>query len=266
MKNTLQFVSLVLVSAMVVVACGDDGTGGSGGSGGEPSGGSPTTGGSPSTGGGGNPSTGGSGGGGGPPAPPEPGAQIDRMGRPAINTALMGTFVLADEMGQIAGISSDPVRGMLQDDYNADGMENGWAANTPMFAANLAILDALDSGAGPGTGCGNAPTFSMACDAANDTALDCYGLVAGVLANDRLFVDTTGTGCSAASSMGDGYLAIEFRTLGVPGFDTACGGRRPIDDVIATTYTTVAGVPFDDMITAPANTHPETFPYLADPQ
>jgi hypothetical protein len=264
MKNTLQFVSLVLVSAMVVAACGDDGeTGGSGGGGSPSTGGSPTTGGSPSTGGGGNPSTGGGGdgGGGGNPAPPEPGAQIDRMGRPAINTALMGTFVLGDETGALTGVSSDPVRGMLQNEYNADGVENDWADYRGMFARNLAILDALDVGA-PGGGCGNVAGYGMDCD---DT-LSCYGLIAGVRANDRLFVDTSQTGCSAASSAGDGYLAVEFRTLGVPGFDTACGGRRPIDDVIATTYSAVAGIPFDDGITAPANTHPEMFPYLADPQ
>jgi hypothetical protein len=185
------------------------------------------------------------------------------MGRPAINTALMGTFVLADDMGNIVSLSDDATRGMLQDEYNADGMEIGWSANTPMFAANLAILDALDTGAGPGTGCGNVAGFGGAnCDG----ALECYGLIAGVLANDRLFVDTSQTGCSAATSTGDGYLAVEFRTLGLPGFDTACGGRRPIDDVIATTYSAVAGIPFDDGITAPANTHPEMFPYLADPQ
>jgi hypothetical protein len=262
MKNTLQFASLVLVGAMALVACGDDGTGGSGGTGG--TGGNPSTGGSPSTGGGGNPSTGGGGdgGGGGIPAPPEPGAQIDRMGRPAINTALVGTFVLEEAAPNMVVPSDNTSRGMLQDAYNADGMENGWAANTPMFAANLAILDALDSGAGPGTGCGNQPGVPKDCDG----ALECYGTVAGVLANDRIFVNTAGTGCSAAASASDSYLAVEFFTLGNEAFENACGGRRPIDDVIAVTYSTVAGIPFDDMITAPAATHPETFPYLANPQ
>lgn len=77
------------------------------------------------------------------PIPPLPhvGAQIDRMGRPAINTALNHLLDAAGAMKTAA-----------KDAYNQDTMVSNWpTAYTPEFAKNLAILDALDKGLLPAT-------------------------------------------------------------------------------------------------------------------
>ena len=201
------------------------------------------------------------------PPPPEPLAQIDRMGRPAINTALSGTFVIANPDGSVDAVSTDPLRFAAEDAYNADGLPSNWDSNQGMFAANLAILDALDTGVGGlsnADACGNQPGYAGgACTGAGT----CYGLIATVLSDDVLWVDTAGVGCSAAAApFGSGYLAVEFNALGVA--NTGCGGRRPIDDVIDVTYGVVAGVPgmFGDNVAPPAGLHPELFPYLKAPQ
>ena len=71
----------------------------------------------------------------GPPAPPTLGTQIDRMGRPTINTALNHPF------------DNDPVaKGAAKDTYNQDTNQSGWvAAYGPQIAGNLGILDSLDT-------------------------------------------------------------------------------------------------------------------------
>jgi len=280
MKTTLQIASLFVVGAMALAACGDDSSGG-GGTGGATGGGGDGGGGSTSTAGGGTGGVGGEGGAQGGqggeggqggmnpnfPPPPEPLAQIDRMGRPAINTALSATFVIGDANGAVAGVSTDPLRNAAEDAYNADGLPSNWDTNEGMFAANLAILDSLDTGVGGLTNdaaCGNQPGYAGgACAGAGQ----CYALIATVLAEDVLWVDTAGVGCSAAEApFGSGYLAVEFNALGVT--NTGCGGRRPIDDVIDVTYGVVAGVPgqFGDSVAPPVGLHPELFPYLKAPQ
>jgi len=65
-------------------------------------------------------------------------------------------------------------------------------------------------------------------------------------------------------SYGNIYNGVEAASLGVE--NDTCVGRTPADDVIATTYSIVAGVfpaAFDDTITAPSKSQVETFPYLA---
>jgi hypothetical protein len=58
--------------------------------------------------------------------------QLDRLGRPAISTALVGTFL------------ANP--GNLKDAYNQDGNRPGWVGQfADDIAASLPILDALDS-------------------------------------------------------------------------------------------------------------------------
>ncbi|MFO0550248.1 MAG: hypothetical protein U0271_17775 [Polyangiaceae bacterium] len=265
MKRTLAL-GAILLAGSLAVACGDDSTGGSGGTGATSNGGS---GGNPTTGG-----AGGTGGGGAIPPKPELGAQIDRMARPAINTALDGAFALIDGGGNVVK-SDDAVRAGQEDTYNADDQPNGWGTNyTDLFALNLGLLDALDTGLDLGSGpltneqaCEDQP---LSCGDINGTAIDCYATLAGVLANDVLWLKTDGTDCSAASpadlASGEGYLAVELSTLGFANAD--CGGRRPIDDVIERTYSLIAAGllgGFDDGITAPAGLHPETFPYMAAP-
>lgn len=260
MNQTMKFVGGLFLAVGLLAACGDDttATGGSGGTGGDNQGGG----------------TGGTGGGGGVEIPPKPelGAQIDRMGRPAINTALMGAFIQFSGAGTPVA-SDNAVRAALQDDYNADDDPAGWAAAySTIFAANLGVLDSLDSGVPDGTGttdpeeaCENQV---LSCgDATQDG--NCYDGLAGVLADDRLWVDTTGLSCSAApvASAVEGYLAMELEVvLGEP--NDGCGGRRPVDDVIDITYSAVAlgGVAgVGDGVAAPAGLHPETFPFLAEP-
>ncbi len=200
--------------------------------------------------------------------PPEPGAQIDRMGRPAINTALSGAFVQYNSLG--APVAADATeRGLLQDAYNEDTTEADWADTYgPLFIGNLAVIDALDTGL-------NGTTNAVACtnqagSGGNLNSPANYGTLGGLaLPDDRLYVNVAATGCSAAAPASplDGFLGVELATLST--MPAGCGGRRPVDDVIAVEYTLLTGAPapgFDDGITPRAGQHPETFPYLAPPE
>src|SRR5437762_6477365 len=90
------------------------------------------------------------------PKPPKLGAQIDRMGRPAISTALIA---LRDAAGA--------ARTAQKDAYNHASDPATWKSTTVKtgttiareLAANLAVFDAFDKGlagaAGALPGCGN---------------------------------------------------------------------------------------------------------------
>ncbi len=228
--------------------------------------------------------TDGSGSGSGFPAAPTLGSQIDRMGRPAVNTALNHVF--------------DPTAaaGSAKDAYNHDESVGTWPQTwAPKFAPNLAIFDAVDTGY-----CGNG-----LCEATSPTGVpetlatcpvDCpmtgainapdacgnqafyngsagqlaYVPLAGVLADDELYLETSKSTCA-------GYLAVEFFTqvLGLA-VSTTCGGRAPSYDVIDTTYTlsSIGVKGFDPTTFAPAfkdNVGPHTdisdttFPFLGAP-
>ncbi len=172
-----------------------------------------------------------------PPAPPVLGAQIDRFGRPAINTALNHPF--------------DPdatAKGTAKDAYNADADPTKWAAAYGAeFAKNLAILDSLD------TVCGNQLL------AKKEVVADRYATLAGLMADDRLNVNTASGTCTV-------YLAVEANFIGV--VNTDCGGRALSYDPIDASYSALAvgslsGV--GDGIDADADTKGTTFPYLAAP-
>lgn len=279
MNKTIQLLGITLFGAAVLAACGDSSQTGGGPAGGSPStGGGPSTGGSPPEGGAGAGPVGGSGG--APPMfPPAPelGAQIDRMGRPAINTALNGAFVQYDAAGDPVAADT-AARGMLQDGYNEDQTEADWADTYgPMFMGNLAVIDSLDTGLNLGAGpltnaqaCTNQaghPTPGDLDDPAN------YGTLGGLaLPDDRIYVNAAATGCDASAidsavNPTNGFLGVEIATL--IAMPAGCGGRRPIDDVIGITYSLLTiGLPagFDDGIVARPGQHPETFPYLADPE
>src|SRR5262245_21635312 len=68
------------------------------------------------------------------PAAPTLGAQIDRMGRPAINTALNH------------GFDKSAAAPTAKQGYNENAMGSTWPGYTPEFAKNLGIIDALDTG------------------------------------------------------------------------------------------------------------------------
>jgi len=170
------------------------------------------------------------------PDPPALGAAIDRMGRPAISTALVGTF-----SGDAA------VSGPMKDAYNVAAAAD-WADYLAEIAANLAIYDSLD------TLCGNQ---LLAGDPGTATT---YSTLAGALADDQLYVNTSSTSCGQ-------YLAVEADATGILA-NADCGGRGLAYDVIDTTYSALAAgilAGVGDGIDADDGTFSATFPYLDVP-
>lgn len=171
------------------------------------------------------------------PAPPALGVQIDRFGRPAINTATNHTFDL--DMA---------AKNTAKDVWNANSDPATWKNYTKDVAASVAVIDSLD------TVCGN-QAFAGPMPVAGR-----YDTLAGVLADDRLWLKTDAAGNSV-------YLAVEANATGfVPNGD---GGGRKLDfDVIDESYSLLAigkisGV--GDGVAADADTKGEAFPYLAAP-
>lgn len=171
------------------------------------------------------------------PLPPFLGAQIDRMGRPAVNTALTNPF------GLTPGKTTDQVK----NEYNVANQQ-GWIqyGPQPYISTNLAIFDALDGN------CQNqgGPLYTTP---ASPTS---YNRLGAILADDRLTVNTALGRCVA-------FLAVEQSNT------TDCGGRSPTYDVIDSLYTflsgSTAGVP-DGVAMDPDGT-PSTsvFPFLRPP-
>src|SRR5271155_3264005 len=189
---------------------------------------------------------------GGIPLPPVLGVQIDRFGRPGINTALNHAF---DSNAAEAGAAKDM--------YNADPDAGAWGTEySAEIAKNLALLDSLDT-SDAGNGCGNQPFAN------NDAGAARYATLAGVLANDKMWINTAATSCTQ-------YLGVELLATGVlpsnpdGGLTNECGGRKLGFDVIQTTYSIAAGVGlsgFGSGVSAVTNkTSGTTFPYLAPPQ
>lgn len=169
--------------------------------------------------------------------PPDLGAQIDRMGRPAISTALIGTFN-----------GDATARNALKDAYNADTTPSTWGATwSDDIRTSLGILDSLDRN------CGN----QLGADGADVR----YAFLAGVLADDQLYVNS-------ASGMCGTYLGHEAEVLEIVE-DGGCGGRTPNDDVIQRSYSVLANgslADIDDTITEDDAEHSATtFPFLAAP-
>ena len=221
------------------------------------------------------------------PAAPTLGTQIDRMGRPAVNTLLNRGFE-APTAGQ----------GTAKDAYNADATPSGWVtAYTPEFMKGLAMIDSLDTGfCGNGkcelgefgtdgsvgvcaADCPNATdvgTIATGCDnqvlynggVGTTPAATSYQTLAGILANDELYLDTTKMICAF-------YLAVEFG-VATSQPNSTCGGRAPQYDVIDYSLSALAigisGFSTDGMFTpkftdgAPPHTdYLSAFPYLGEP-
>ncbi len=184
-----------------------------------------------------------------PPAAPTPGAQIDRMGRPAINTAITDPF-------WNDGVQTVDMHHAKQDAYNAASDPTMWASTMvggktvlAIFKSSLGVFDGLDNT------CGNQAAFGGPLGAA-------YTTLATVLADDELYVDTSQTTCQT-------YLGVELATLGVSVTD--CGGRTPLESTIDETYNLLAvGAPTGPVtsgITSDADGSPNatTFPFLGAP-
>jgi len=225
--SQFQSMSLILgLGAMLAIGCADDESlGPNGGAGGQPNGGDVGTGG-----------TGGMG----------IVGQIDRMGRPAVNTALTQTFN-PDSAASSA----------RKDAYNAEDDTSQWSSFTPDFAASLAILDSLDTDSSAGTGCGTQLAVGPPTAPGGDTR---YDALAGVLADDQLYIDSTTNACVA-------YLGVEAETLGVVE-EGGCGGRTPQYDVIDDTYSVLAAGALSgvsDGVDENEEGFLDEFPFLAPP-
>jgi hypothetical protein len=207
------------------------------------------------------------------PAAPSLGAQMDRLGRPAINTVLNHGF--------------DTAGGAAKDAYNQDGSPGGWAAAyAATFAANLALIDTLDTGLScngvctpdatqiAGAGCGNQAFYNDMPGGGGAPIATSYATLAGVLTDDQLYLDTKVT--TAELTTHAGYLAVELSAFGVVQ-NTVGGGRAPTMDVIDTSYTALAiGIAgfdsanqfdpfFKDNVGPHTGVTNTTFPFLADP-
>jgi hypothetical protein len=229
MKHTSK---LILVLALALAGCaGEDGTDGTNGTDG-------TSGTSGTDGADGTNGTDGTDGINGNPGTPYLGVQIDRVGRPAIGTALMDTF---------NGDSAS--KGSSKDAYNAAGPA-AWPSFEGDFATSLAILDSLD------TNCGN----QLLADDANPNGR--YAALAGILADDQLYVNTATGECGV-------YMGLEAEVVGaLNSGEGKCGGRTPADDIIDRSYSVLAAgilTGVDDTIAVDDCTFSESFPFLCAP-
>lgn len=191
------------------------------------------------------------------PAAPTLGAQIDRVGRAAVSTALVRGFDPTPEAQEVKAA------------YNEADNVNAWfdAANITELAKNLALVDVLDK-TSEGGGCGNQAFYNGMPNGGGTPSEASYVTLAGVLANDQLFLDTDKAMCAF-------YLAVEFGVA--TGSYTTCGGRAPYYDVVDFSYSMLAaGVSgFDIGATGitpkitdgvpPHGDYSDTFPYLGPP-
>ena len=170
--------------------------------------------------------------------PPAMGDQIDRMGRAAISTATVGVFA-----------DSGPDKDNLKDAYNA--ASGGWGDFAADIQFSIGVLDSLD------TVCGN----QLLADGIEGDSEDRYSTLAGVLADDQLYLNSESGDCSI-------YLGLEAQVVGAL-TDGGCGGRTLGYDVIATSYTVLAAgaldLSYDDTITADDAEALGEFPYVAAP-
>lgn len=196
-------------------------------------------------------------------APPL-GAQIDRLGRPAINTALN------------AALEPNATKKAAQKDaYNAAEDPAAWGTTevatgvtvVQEFAKHAALFDIIDKGLGtvPANGCGNSALFT------GPPSPTSYTMLASVLADDQLYVDTTKSTCLLYLS-----LEVEVATGGAV-MHSQCGGRTLSHDVGDVSYSLLgAGVAgfdatagFAPRITDGAAKHGDvddtTFPFLGAP-
>lgn len=151
-------------------------------------------------------------------------AQVDRMGRPGINTVLIDLLDEDDE-GK-------------KDAYNQAEDPATWNQFAQEIEGYLIALDELDGITGN----------HLASELGSELIL------AGVLANDRLIIDTAEPTC-------DAYLAVELRGLGL----TGCGGRTLARDVIDDSLGAIVGTGVGDMVDAHTGAFLNYFPFLAEP-
>jgi hypothetical protein len=200
------------------------------------------------------------------PTPPALGAQLDRMGRPLIGTALIGVFAPAQDQAA------------MRDAYNRAPDPAAWP--TAMIATgmtieaqmevNLAAFDAFDTGLSVlGAGCGNAVRYS------SPPSTLSYRVAADLFADDELYVDTGIGSCTLYMALEMQYATTGAGTKG----HTTCGGRMPSHDVVDITYSMLAagrsgvdpstndGAPtLHDGVIAHTDIKESVFPFLGPPR
>ncbi|MHB1845452.1 MAG: hypothetical protein ACYCWW_11530, partial [Deltaproteobacteria bacterium] len=171
------------------------------------------------------------------PTPPTLGAEIDRMGRAGVNTALTDAF---DTLGSYsdggigAGGAPDDggiVEGQAKDLYNAASDPTTWGQFVPWLASNLAIVDSLDDV------CGNQLLAKPASDA-GVVPPDRYATLATVLSDDELYLNSTPGVDDGGTPLCSIYLGLEANAVGIA--NTDCGGRTPLENTIDETYSLLA--------------------------
>ncbi len=179
------------------------------------------------------------------PKQPALGSIIDRMGRPAINTAVSDPF-------ELNGRTSDASK----DRYNSASDPTQWSSLFAAdFAKTLAVLDGLDRN------CGNQLVAKAA--SGGTVPADRYMTLATVLADDQLYLRTDKTTCSL-------YLAVEADAVSLTSGNNDCGGRTPLEDIADESYSLLAiGAPsgVTDGIDKDADHQASLtdFPFLNDP-
>lgn len=174
---------------------------------------------------------------------PLPTGQIDRMGRPAINTVLN----LNDNANK--------------DKYNQAATFQDWTANHDFdqnFEKNLETVDVL---------AGDQQDWPWGADAGADGGVGVHPL-RDPLKLDILIVDTNKECTQANNFCEGGYLELEAQfLLGGPAHQT-CGGRTPAEDIIDKSLTlliTKGRATISDGVNAATKPPTHAFPYLADP-
>jgi len=173
------------------------------------------------------------------PARPTLGAPIERAGRPLTGNALLGP------------LAPDDVSDRRKEAYN-----RAPPADWPQFSADiqltLGLYDGFDRTRGNQWLADRDATLPMR-----------YHVLATVLADDRLWINSKSTLCTR-------YLAVELTELAIAGSPNGdCGGRTPNYDAIDVfrsllTSGTTTGV--DDGVERDDHVHSTTeFPFLAAP-
>ena len=170
------------------------------------------------------------------PAKPLLGAQIDRVGRPGVSTILVDAFN--------EGVMAD----LTRDNYNRDAATSSWASSwSEKIRTSAAIWDAMDTICGNSAGASGAPASAST-----------YNGTAALFADDQLYVDAGGTGCTQ-------YMAVELASLGQFS-DGSCGGRIPAYDTTDVTLSLlILGSESGLVDGVSLSAGSETFPFLADP-
>jgi len=172
-------------------------------------------------------------------SPPALGAPIDRIGRPLVGNALIGPIDPEEESDR------------RKEEYNRAAPPS-WAQFAPDFERTLALYDGFDGV------CANQWPSGR-----GGTPAGRYRPLAELLADDRLWVDSTSAVCQR-------YLAVELAELAAPGSRSGdCGGRTPnqgVSNIFRSLL--IRGTPagLEDGLDRDDHSHSTTtFPFLAAP-